>query len=151
MAQFQNKLVAVMNKSIPAGSLMNALAHMCIGFGASIGPEALRLTNYKDADGGDHPQISEIPFIILEGNSNKIRNLRKAAAENGIAFVDFTHTMVAGGYEEQIINSSKTPEQDLTYYGIALFGDWEKVTALTKKFSLWKNPIAAAVEEQAVC
>lgn len=138
MSKFQNKLVAVLNKSIPPGTLMNALAHMCIGFGASIGKEDLRLTNYKDGDGGDHPHISEIPFIILEANSNKIRGLRIAAMENGIKFADFTHTMVEGGYEEQIKRSAETLEKDLTYYGIVLFGDWEKVSALTKKFSLLK-------------
>lgn len=27
---------------------MNALAHMCIGFGSVIGPEALRLTDFAD-------------------------------------------------------------------------------------------------------
>jgi hypothetical protein len=138
MTKFQNKLVAVLNKSIPAGSLMNSLAHMCIGFGSSIGPELLRLANYKDADGNDHPNVSEIPFIILEANSNKIRNLRIAAVEQKIAFTDFTHTMQGGGYEEQIMRSSQTPEIDLNYYGIVLFGDWDKVTSLTKKFSLMK-------------
>ncbi|HVV67717.1 MAG TPA: DUF2000 family protein [Gammaproteobacteria bacterium] len=24
------------------------------------------------------------------------------------------------------------------YYGIVLFGDWDKVSALTRKFSLWR-------------
>lgn len=60
-----NKLVAVLNKSIDTGKVMNALAHMCVGLGSAIGKEALRLTNYKDADGNSHPFISEIPFIIL--------------------------------------------------------------------------------------
>lgn len=138
MAHFPNKLVAVLNKSIPPGNLMNALAHLCIGFGAKIGQEPLRLTNYKDADGGDHPFISEIPFMVLEGNSNKIRTLRQAAIEQGIIFSDFTDTMTVGGYEEQIERSAATAEIDLIYYGIVLFGDWEKVSALTKKFSLLK-------------
>lgn len=138
MSPFENKLVAVLNKSIPTGSLMNALAHLCIGFGAKIGQEPLRLTNYRDADGGDHPFISEIPFIILEANSNKIRALRQAAIEQGIIFSDFTDTMTVGTYEEQIQRSAETPEKDLIYYGIVLFGDWSKVTTLTKKFSLWK-------------
>lgn len=48
--EFQNKLVAVLNKSIEPGKLMNALAHMCIGLGSAIGQDSLRLTNYKDAD-----------------------------------------------------------------------------------------------------
>jgi hypothetical protein len=138
MANFENKLVAVLNKSIPVGNLMNALAHLCIGFGAKIGVEPLRLTNYKDGDGGDHPYISEIPFMVLEANSNKIRALRQAAIEQGIEFSDFTHTMTVGGYEEQIKRSAETPESELIYYGIVLFGNWEKVSALTKKFSLWK-------------
>ncbi len=34
---FQNKLVAVLNKSIEIGKVMNALAHMCIGLGSAIG------------------------------------------------------------------------------------------------------------------
>lgn len=76
---FNNKLVAVLNKRIEPGKVMNALAHMCIGLGAVIGTEELRLTDYRDADGGSHPYISEIPFIILCENSNKIRTLRQNA------------------------------------------------------------------------
>ena len=80
---FENKLVAVMNEKIEPGIIMNALAHMCIGFGSEIGKEPLRLTNYIDADGGSHPSISEMPFMILKANSNKIRVLRTAALQSG--------------------------------------------------------------------
>jgi hypothetical protein len=100
--QFKNKLVAVMNKNIEPGKAMNALAHMCIGLGSAIDKEALRLTDYKDADGGSHPLISEIPFMILSENSNKIRKLRADAIENNILFNDFTDTMTVGTYKEQI-------------------------------------------------
>ena len=135
---FANKLVAVMNEKIEPGVIMNALAHMCIGFGADIGKEPLRLTSYIDADGGIHPNISEMPFMILKANSNKIKGLRQAAAEAGIQFTDFTATMTIGSYEEQIERTKQTKESDLVYYGIILFGDWEKVSELTRKFSLWR-------------
>lgn len=135
---FKNKLVAVLNKSVDVGKVMNALAHMCIGLGAAIGKEDLRLTDYQDADGGSHPYISEIPFIILAGNSNKIRKLREEAIKEGIQFNDFTDSMTVGTYQEQIARTLLVKEADLTYYGIVLFGDWEKVTNLTKKFSLWR-------------
>lgn len=135
---FANKLVAVMNEKIEPGVIMNALAHMCIGFGAEIGKEPLRLTSYIDADGGIHPNISEMPFMILKANSNKIKGLRQAAAEAGIKFTDFTATMTIGSYEEQIERTKQTKEADLIYYGIILFGDWEKVSELTRKFSLWR-------------
>lgn len=135
---FENKLVAVMNEKIEPGVIMNALAHMCIGFGSEIGKEPLRLTNYIDADEGSHPSISEMPFMILKANSNKIRALRQAALQAGIKCVDFTDTMTIGTYLEQIERTKQTKEADLIYYGIVLFGSWDKVSELTRKFSLWK-------------
>ena len=127
-----------MNEKIESGIIMNALAHMCIGFGSDIGKEPLRLTNYVDADEGSHPNISEMPFMILKANSNKLRALRLAALEAGIQCVDFTDTMTVGTYVEQVERTRQTKEADLVYYGVVLFGDWEKVSELTRKFSLWK-------------
>lgn len=135
---FENKLVAVMNEKIEPGIIMNALAHMCIGFGSEIGKEPLRLTNYIDRDEGSHPSISEMPFMILKANSNKIRALRQAAQQAGIKFVDFTDTMTIGSYVEQLERTKQVKEADLIYYGIVLFGSWDKVSELTRKFSLWK-------------
>lgn len=136
--QFKNKLVAVLNKSVEPGKVMNALAHMCIGLGAHLGREELRLTDYQDGDGGSHPFISEIPFIVLAENSNKIRKLRHEAITNHIHFANFTDTMTVGTYKEQIERTRGVKEADLIYYGIVLFGDWDKVTALTRKYSLWR-------------
>ncbi|MFI4937952.1 MAG: DUF2000 domain-containing protein [Candidatus Berkiellales bacterium] len=136
--QFKHKLVAVLNKSIESGKVFNALAHMCIGLGSAVGKEQLRLTDYQDADGGSHPFISEIPFIILAENSNKIRKLRLEAITNNIAFNDFTDTMTVGTYQEQIERTLQTKEENLIYYGIVLLGEWDKVTELTRKFSLWR-------------
>ncbi|NGX59044.1 MAG: hypothetical protein KR126chlam3_00188 [Chlamydiae bacterium] len=138
MAKFENKLVAVMNKSIEPGTIFNALGHMCMGFGAHIGLEKMRLTDYKNADGGSHPYISEMPFIILRANSNKIRGLRHQSIEKGIEFVDYSDTMIIGTYEDQLKRSAETKEEDLTYFGIVLFGPWDEVSEMTKKFSLWK-------------
>jgi hypothetical protein len=135
---FTNKLVAVMNEKIEPGVVMNALAHMCIGFGSEIGKEPLRLTNYIDADGQSHPSISEMPFMILKANSNKIRALKEIAKEKGIKCVNFTDTMTMGTYLEQIEKTKQTKEADLIYYGIVLFGDWNTVSEITRKFSLWK-------------
>ena len=72
---FQYKLVAVVNKKIETGVLMNALAHMCLGFGAHTGSKELHLMDYKNAEGFVYPNISKMPFIILkEDNSNKQGN-----------------------------------------------------------------------------
>ena len=140
MVEFLNKLVAVLNEKIEVGVAMNALAHMIVGLGASVeNKEELRLTDYADADGNSHTNISEIPFMVLKArNSNQLRILRRGLIANNIKFVDLTNTMTIGTYQEQIERSKQTKEADLEYYGIAIFGDWNAVFELTKKFSLFK-------------
>ncbi len=134
---FANKLVAVMNEKIESGVIMNALAHTCIAFGSEIGKEPLNLANYVDADGENHTS-SKMPFIILKANSNKIRELRRTALNKGIKFVDFIDTMTGDTYVEQLERTKQTKEENLIYYGIVLMGNWDEVSELTRKFSLWK-------------
>ncbi len=136
MSPFSKKLVAVMNESVEPGVLMNALAHMCIGFGAHLGSKALNLMDYVDANENAHPNISKMPFIILKANSNKLRNLRIAAKEHEIECSVFTDTMTVGTWEEQAERTKNTQEADLKYYGVVLFGEWDKVSEITRKFSL---------------
>jgi hypothetical protein len=136
-----HKFVAVLNKKIPVGNLMNALGHSTAGLASSY-PDlaAMRFDNYADADGNDHPHISDNPFIILQAdNSNQIRTLRQAAQVAGIHLVDFTSTMTEGTYAEQQERTKATSEAELEYYGIVLFGEIEKLNTVTKKFSLWRS------------
>lgn len=138
METFKNKLVAVLNKNIEPGKLMNALAHMTIGLGASLDQNELHFSHYHDANEGIHPFISNIPFIVLTTNTSKIRNLRQELINNKISYTDFTDTMTIGTYKEQLAKTLITKESDLIYYGIVIFGSWNKVSELTRKFSLWK-------------
>jgi hypothetical protein len=135
-----HKFVAVLNKKIPVPNLMNALGLMAAGISASYPniPE-MRFDSYIDHDGGNHKSISDNPFIILSAdNSNKIRTLRHSLIEKNIHFVDFTSTMTVGTYLEQQQRTKETPEANLEYYGICLFGPIEQINELTRKFSLWK-------------
>jgi hypothetical protein len=40
--------------------------------------------------------------------------------------------------QEQIERTLQVKEEDLVYFGIVLFGDWEEVAAMTRKCSLWR-------------
>lgn len=136
----QNKFVAVLNKKIPVGSLMNALSHMAAGLSASY-PDipAMRFDSYVDQNGGEHKSISDHPFIVLAAdNSNQIRTLRNELMSAGVHFVDFTSTMTVGTYVEQKERTKNTPEVELEYYGICAFGDAFTLSRLTKKLSLWR-------------
>jgi len=46
--------------------------------------------------------------------------------------------MTGDTYVEQLERTKMTNEADFSYYGIVLFGDRDKVSELTRKFSLWK-------------
>jgi hypothetical protein len=134
-----HKFVAVLNKKVEIGRLMNALAHMSVGLSASYGEiSQMRFDTYTDKDGGVHQSISDNPFIILRAdNSNQIRTLRNALIERNIHYNDFTSTMVEGTYKEQKERTAQTPEAELEYFGICMFGEQDELTELTKKFSLW--------------
>ena len=137
---FQNKLVAVVNKQIEMGVAMNALAYMCLGFGAHMGPSDLHLMDYENADGFIYPNISKMPFIILrEKNSNKIGSLLLKAKEAGIQYSVFTNTMTEGTWEDQKARTLATKPEEIIFYGIVLFGPKEIVTEMTKKLSLWRD------------
>lgn len=138
MATFEKKLVAVMNKSLEPGIAMNALAHMCLGFGAHLGPPHLHLVDYVTKEGVHYPNISKMPFVILEGNSNKIKGLIASAQAHGIDWSAFTDTMTLGSWEEQLERTAQKSTEELTFYGVVLFGPWDLVSELTRKFSLLK-------------
>lgn len=136
-----HKFVAVLNKKVPGGQVMNALAHATAGLAGSYPmPEEMRLDDYADKDGNSHANISDNPFIILQAdNSNQLRTLRNNLAEAGVHFTDFTSTMTVGTYAEQQERTSQTPEIELEYWAVVMFGEAEKLNALTKKFSLWRG------------
>lgn len=137
---FQNKLVAVLNKQIEMGIAMNALAHMCLGFGAHMGPSDLHLMDYENAEGFLYPNISKMPFVILrEKNSNKIATLLMKAKEAGLQYSVFTNTMTEGTWEDQKARTLGTKSEEIIFYGIVLFGPKEIVTEMTRKLSLWRD------------
>lgn len=137
---FPNKLVAIVNKQMETGILMNAVAHMCLGFGAHMGPKNLHLMDYQNADGFVYPNISKMPFIILkEKNSNKIGALLMKAKEAGLQYSVFTNTMTEGTWADQETRTLATKQEEIIYYGLVLFGKHETVSELTRKLSLYKG------------
>lgn len=138
MSQFDQKLVAIVNKSLESGKAMNALAHMSIALGAKLDQDKVHLVDYFDADEHRYPTISKMPYIILRANSNKIKNLDAVATEQNIAHVTFTEAMTVGTWQEQLDKSKQTKRDDLIFYGIVLYGDYADIENLTKKFSLWR-------------
>ncbi len=134
------RFIAILNKKVEPGRLMNALGHMTAGLaGGYERREELCLLRYEDKDGSVHPNISHYPFIVLQAdNSNQIRTVRAEALRRAISFTDFTSSMTLGTSAEQRQGTQALSEAELEYYGICMFGDSAVLREFTKKFSLFR-------------
>ncbi len=134
------RFIAVLNKKIEIGKLMNALGHMTAGLAGGSGKaEEMCFLQYQDKDNGNHLNISHFPYIVLKAdNSNKIRNVRIECLARGIPFSDFTSTMTVGTSQEQQNATHTTQEVELEYYGIVMFGSTTELKEFTGKFSLFQ-------------
>lgn len=133
------RFVAILNKKVDAGRLMNALGHMTAGLAGVVCQDEMHFLTYLDQDGGVHPGISHFPFIVLAAdNSNKIRTARREAIARGMAYTDFTSTMTIGTSQQQLDATLATKEEALEYYGLCLFGRTDMLREFTGKFSIFK-------------
>ncbi len=135
------KFVVVLNKKIDPGVALNAASHMMASLMSKAKSEYyefMKFIDYVDGDGQTH-LVSGLSLIVLRSdNSNKLRKARYNAIENGIVHVDFTESMTGDTYVEQMEKTKNTPESELNYYGLCMFGQKDKINPITSKFSLWR-------------
>lgn len=136
------KLVALLNKRIEPGKVMNALAHSVAGavnlLGAE-GREALKFLDFIDAGGQTYPSISARSFIILRGSDADIRKARQHAIEVGIPAVCFSESMTGDTFIQQLERTKGTPTEAMHFYALVLAGRPEILNPITKKYSLWRD------------
>jgi len=134
---FKNKLVAIVNKDADVGVAMNAIAHASLALGASFGKDEMYLQDNIDASGNVWP-MSGMPYIILRGKSGEIRKAVLAAKSEGVTQLAFIETMTGGTWQEQVERTAKVSEEDHIYYAAIIYGPWDEVSQITKRFSLYK-------------
>lgn len=149
------KLVAILNKRVETGKVMNALAHCVAGTINVLGEEGrdvFKFLNFVDANGQIYPSISARSFVILRGSDGDIRKARQRALEVGLPAVCFIESMTGDTYIEQLERTKATPTEKLNFYALVLAGSAEIINSITKKYSLWRGEAAnlAPVEDNLI-
>ena len=132
------KCVIVVDGALPLGLIANTAAILGITLGKSR-PEVVGAEVY-DGTGCGHLGILTFPVTILKGGRDAIRAIREKLYEPefaGITVADFSE--LAQGcktYDEYIGKMRTTPEETLSYLGIALCGARKKINKLTGSMPL---------------
>lgn len=136
------KFALVLNKKVPIGRVLNAAGHLMVAL-VERADAATRLrmhvVDYLDRDGVAHP-TSGLPLVVLQAkNANQIRAARAAAIAAGLPYADFTASMTGGTYVEQMERTAQLRDEEIEYWGLAVFGDKPAVDAVCGRFSLWRD------------
>ncbi|WP_264319661.1 DUF2000 domain-containing protein [Zarconia navalis] len=141
-ADNDSKFIAVLNRKIETPKLMNALGHMTVGLMAKLpAVDKSKPLKYEfEASWADPSLISLYPFILLAAkNNNQLKTLHLRANELGVCHNAFTDSMLGSSASEQQQQTKEVETDNLTYFGIVIFGATEQLTDLTRKYSLFKG------------
>ena len=89
-----------------------------------------------DLNGEEHPALTNISHIIKKTSQSKIHQLRKDFLGEGVKVFDYSIDALSPDYREYQDNLSKKVKMIIEYIAISVIGDKEKLSLLTKKFSL---------------
>lgn len=133
------KVVIVLNSKIENGVALNVVGHLSASFGHYANDHMGR-KQYVDGSGDIHTGISKYPIIITKVKPGKLKNtVTIAKSINDLFVCDYPSIMFDTGHDDELAKAlESTNEDDITYYGLLIFGNRKTVDDLCGKFSLWK-------------
>ena len=133
----ERKIVAILNKNLPAGMATNALGHLAFASGHRADNSWMEREFYIDADGQKHAGISRFPVIVLEADPDKIKNIINQANDiPNISVADYPQEMFDTTTDENL-NNTMAKAKNLIYYAVVLTGFSKDLDQLTKGLKLY--------------
>lgn len=129
-----NKVSIVLKKSMTNGQKANCAA-ILMGQLVEVCPDIYEMNPISDPNGIPHASIKN-NVIVLETNENKLIKLLDELKE--FQYVVFTD--IGQSYSNSFENYKKDllAGKEYSVVGIAIYGNQEAISYITKKFSLYK-------------
>lgn len=124
------KLIIIINTNLPVGLVANTSAVLTLSVGAKH-PELIG-EDLVDGSGQKHMGITSITIPVLGADEDLLTVIAQKAGEAEVELVSFSKIAQSiHSYEEYTERLGKTLGEDITYSGIALYGDKKVVNSLT--------------------
>jgi hypothetical protein len=129
------KLAILVDRDLPVGLIANTAGVLALTLGRCIehviGPDTF------DGSGERHVGITTMTLPILATTAEALPELRKRASELGLLVVDFCDAaQETRAYPDYTARLAATPEPELRYLGIAVFGPKRLVNRLAGSLPL---------------
>ncbi|WP_315817538.1 GNAT family N-acetyltransferase [Paraflavitalea speifideaquila] len=132
------KAVMIIADDLPAGLAINTGAVL----GASLGNKLpyMIAEDLQDASGGLHTGLTWIPLPMLKANRQVIQGICTEAKQlGGLLVIDLSEVaQTARSYENYKASLEALSEKEISYSGIAIYGDKTTINRLTRKLELYK-------------
>ena len=130
------KWVVVVDASVPAGRMVNAVACVAASTGALV--DGLIAHGGPDASGHAHPGLPWAGCTILGGTSEEVAAARaRAAACEDVLLVDMPVAAQAHRvYDHYLAELARTDPGDLAVCAFSLIGPRNRIDKITRKLAL---------------
>lgn len=146
--RLNTKIVMVVRDGLSPSVTANATAVLGLSLGARL-PHLLGADG-KDASGGIHAGLNTHPVPVVVADAAQLGELHdKACTREDIIAIGFSEVARrARDYATYLDNLATTPDHQLEYVAVALFGPRNRITALTKRFPLLGQDSPTSQENQ---
>jgi hypothetical protein len=130
------KWVVIVDESLPAGRMVNAVACICASTGQAV--EGLIAHGGPDASGHEHPGLPWAGCTVLGATPQALAETRaRAAAAHDVLVVDMPAAAQAHRvYDHYLAELAGTAPQDLSSCAISIIGPRNRVDKMVKKLPL---------------
>ncbi len=136
---FTKKIVIVLNDEIERWQVVNAVAHISAYLGHKIAEVFDTGEYFMTQDSKKHPRNTQYPIIALKASPQQLKSLMSKVRTSGLLYHGFIREMIETSNDKEIQKMLLTKlDEHIDYLGIGIFGESDKVTPLTRNFSLWK-------------